>query len=117
MDAVTRRGTARGARLAFGGGRLLLGAKTGTGDNRRRKLDRSGRVTAEEVRSRTAAVVFTAGQRWYGVITAHVEGPSAAQHRFTSALPTRILALLGPRVLTAFGPSAATPRGGSRAGR
>ena len=46
--------------------------------------------------SRTATFTFCLGDRYYGVITAAVLGPQAAQYRFTSALPLAVMKILAP---------------------
>ncbi len=114
VRGVVEHGTARRVMAAFGGGALDVGGKTGTGDNRSRRLDESGRVVGESVQSRTGTLVFYVGDRWFGVVTAYVPGEAAGDYAFTSALPAQILKTLAPRILTAFGPArpqpAATPR-------
>src|SRR3546814_8809425 len=69
---------------------MVVGGKTGTGDNRTDRYARGGRVIGSVTRSRTATFVFFIGDRWYGTVTAHVEGADAARYRFTSALPTQL---------------------------
>jgi membrane peptidoglycan carboxypeptidase len=75
---------------------LRVGGKTGTGDE---LADRYGPGTeagkAKEV-SRSAAFAFFLGDRFFGVVTAHVPGVNAAKYRFTSALPTQVLKALEP---------------------
>ena len=96
---VVENGTARRARGTFAGreGRpLVVGGKTGTGDNRRRVYGAGGRLVGSQVINRTATLVFFAGERHFGVVTAYVEGSDAAQYRFTSGLPSQILRELGP---------------------
>jgi hypothetical protein len=46
--------------------------------------------------NRTAAFAFFVEDRLFGVITAHVEGPEAAEYRFTSSLPTQLFRALMP---------------------
>ena len=104
MTLVVSQGTARQAAGVLGGGMLVLGGKTGTGDNRNRRVDRHGRVFADTAMSRTATFVFVAGDRWFGVVTAHVSGPQAANYSFTSSLPARLMRDLAPGILPAFGP-------------
>ena len=103
MRDVVAGGTAASTRGVFGAGALTLAGKTGTGDNRSRRFDRRGRLISDEVRNRTAAFVFLVGERWFGVVTAHVAGEQAADYTFTSALPAHVLKLLAPKVLGAFG--------------
>ncbi len=98
MVAGVTRGTARrafGAVRAAAGSPLLIGAKTGTGDNRLRVVGRDGLVSYRVI-DRTATVVFFVGDRFYGAITAYVSGPAANRYTFTSALPLQILMMLGP---------------------
>jgi membrane peptidoglycan carboxypeptidase len=90
---VVERGTARrlaGAFVAADGSVLVSGGKTGSGDNRR--------APGQDPLNRTAAFVFYVGDRFYGVITASVEGPAAAEYRFTSSLPLAVLRLLAPDI-------------------
>jgi len=99
MVAGVTDGTARrafGAVRATDGSPLLIGAKTGTGDNRFRVVGRDGIVSEDRAIDRTATVVFFIGDRFYGAITAFVSGPAADRYTFTSALPLQILRMLGP---------------------
>ena len=68
------------------------------------------------VKDRTATFVFLAGDRWFGVVTAHVPGEAAAEYTFTSSLPVRLLRMLAPDMLPAFGPvrQAVAYNGGGR---
>ncbi len=98
MDVVAN-GTAKrlvGAYRDADGRPLPVGGKTGTGDE---LADRYGPGTAagkdKEV-SRSAAFAFFLGDRYFGVVTAHVPGPNAKHYRFTSALPTQVLKALEP---------------------
>ena len=98
MVAGVTRGTARrafGAVRAADGSPLVIGAKTGTGDNRLRVVKRDGLVTYRVI-DRTATVVFFIGDRFYGTITAFVSGAAADRYDFTSSLPLQILKMLGP---------------------
>jgi membrane peptidoglycan carboxypeptidase len=99
MVAGVTRGTARrafGAVRAADGSPLVIGAKTGTGDNRFRVVGRDGRISEDRAIDRTATVVFFIGDRFYGTITAFVSGGAADRYSFTSALPLQILRMLGP---------------------
>jgi membrane peptidoglycan carboxypeptidase len=96
---VVERGTGR--RLAGGVeipglGRLAIGGKTGTGDNRFTSIGPAGR--SSRVVNRTAAFVFTIGDRHFGTIVAFVPGAEAADYRFTSALPVQVFKHLLPAV-------------------
>jgi membrane peptidoglycan carboxypeptidase len=70
---------------------LPIGGKTGTGD----ELSDTYRGKDREV-SRSAAFAFFIGDRFFGVVTAHVPGDQARHYRFTSALPTQVLKVLAP---------------------
>jgi membrane peptidoglycan carboxypeptidase len=88
LMGVVEHGTAR--RLAGGvtldnGESLVIGGKTGTGDNRF-ETSRSSRVI-----NRTAAFTFLIGDRFFGTMVAYVPGEAAAGYRFTSALPVQIV--------------------------
>ncbi len=75
---------------------LPTGGKTGTGDE---LADRYGPGTTagkEKEVSRSAAFAFFIGDRFFGVVTAHVPGPNAKHYRFTSALPVQVLKALEP---------------------
>lgn len=88
MQNVVERGTARRAfeSVSLSDGTILsVGMKTGTGDNRRHNTDGTS-----EVQSRTATIVYTIDDRFYGSMTAFVEGPDAARYNFTSGLTTQI---------------------------
>jgi len=94
-------GTARRLKGVFrdaDGKPLVLGGKTGTGDNRFDTFGRGGSLIASRVTSRTSAFAFFIGDRYYGVVTASVVGPRAGAYRFTSALPLRFLELLAPSI-------------------
>jgi len=99
MVAVVARGTARrgvGAVRTADGVPLVIGAKTGTGNNRYRVVGRDGVVIEDRAVDRTSTVVFFIGHRFYGTITAFVAGAAADRYRFTSSLPVQILKMLGP---------------------
>jgi membrane peptidoglycan carboxypeptidase len=96
---VVERGTARRASGAFhtpDGAPILLGGKTGTGDHQKKRVDRWANVIEAEHVSRTATFVFFLGDRFHGVVTAHVQGPESAGYAFTSSLPAQVLRDLAP---------------------
>lgn len=98
MADVVANGTGRRVRDAFldeGGTPLLIGGKTGTGDNRHVVVDRRGERVASHSRNRTASLVFFVGNH-FGVVTAHVDGPEAGDFEFTSALPAQLLHHVAP---------------------
>lgn len=102
LRSVVADGTASRVEGAFARHGLVVGGKTGTGDNRRQVFDARGRLVREEVRNRTATLAFYIGDRWFGVVTAHVAGPAAADYDFTSALPTQVLRALAPHLAPIF---------------
>ena len=98
---VVDRGTARRARGAlFGaeGSPLVIGGKTGTGDNRFRVFGAGGRLLESRPVNRTATFAFFAGDRYFGVVTAYVPGQEAGDYRFTSALPSEVLRRIGEQL-------------------
>jgi membrane peptidoglycan carboxypeptidase len=100
---VVEHGTGR--RLAGGvepgdGERFEVGGKTGTGDNRFETIGPSGRTS--RVVNRTAAFVFTVGDRHFGTIVAFVPGSEASRFNFTSALPVQIFRHLTPALAPLF---------------
>jgi len=101
LAAVVREGTARRVAGAFtlGSTALVVGGKTGSGDNRYKTFARGGALKASRAVSRTAAFAFYLGDRYFGVITASVEGPEAGEYEFTSALPVAVLKLLAPAIM------------------
>jgi membrane peptidoglycan carboxypeptidase len=99
LSDVVETGTAARLRGAFTdstGAPVWLGGKTGTGDNRFQTYGRGRRLVGSRSVSRTATFTFCLGDRYYGVITAAVLGPQAAQYRFTSALPLAVMKILAP---------------------
>lgn len=98
---VVENGTGRRAGGAFtgpDGGVLIAGGKTGTGDHRYERFGRGGEVIESQVVNRTATFTFFLGDRFFGVISAHVAGPRAADYGFTSALPAQLLRSLAPEL-------------------
>lgn len=98
---VVEVGTARRVRGAFvqpNGTPVVVGGKTGSGDNRFKTFNRGGQVLSSRAVNRTATFVFYIGERYFGVLTAFVPGQEASGYRFTSALPVSILKLLAPSI-------------------
>ncbi|EPR11246.1 hypothetical protein M527_03990 [Sphingobium indicum IP26] len=110
---VVENGTARRAHEAIvgkDGTAMVIGGKTGTGDNRQMRYGSGGRLIGSEARSRTATFAFFIGQHYFGTITAFVEGADASHYRFTSALPAQLFKLLSPVIQRVTGkPSAGDP--------
>ncbi|NJM83888.1 MAG: glycosyl transferase family 51, partial [Tabrizicola sp.] len=99
MIDVVDNGTARRLQGGFdlaSGARVAIGAKTGTGDHRRKVVDRRGNLISSDVVSRTATVAFFIGERLFGNLTVFVPGPEAGKYSFTSSLPAQLLKALAP---------------------
>jgi len=102
MAAVVEQGTARRLNGVFkmaDGKVITVGGKTGSGDNRFQTFSRSGAVTSSRATNRTATFVFYIGERYFGVITAYVQGGEAEHYGFTSSLPVTLLKILAPTLL------------------
>jgi membrane peptidoglycan carboxypeptidase len=96
---VVENGTGRRIYRAFAdssGAPLVVGGKTGTGDNRTRIYGSSGQLLGAEVQNRTSTFVFFIDDRFFGTVTAFVTGPDAKRYGFTSSLPVQLLKALGP---------------------
>ncbi len=96
---VVEEGTARRIRNVIrtaDGEPVVVGGKTGTGDNRYRVFGPGGRLVESRSVNRTSTFVFFIGDRYYGVVSAFVPGADADHFWFTSALPTQILRELAP---------------------
>jgi membrane peptidoglycan carboxypeptidase len=81
-----------------GGRPLIVGGKTGSGDNRFDTTGAGGQVVSSRPVDRTAVFVFYIGDRYYGVLTALVRGKESGEYGFTSSLPVAILKLLAPDI-------------------
>ena len=78
-------------------GKLLsVGGKTGTGDHRKQAWGAGGRLLESKFISRAATFTFFLGERFFGVMTAYVEGDNAGLYHFTSSLPVQIVKFLKP---------------------
>jgi membrane peptidoglycan carboxypeptidase len=88
----------RGAYVAPDGRPLVVGGKTGTGDNRLKSFSAGKHLVDARVVDRTATFVFFLGERFYGTITAYVVGPEAGKYHFTSALAVQLLKSLTPQL-------------------
>ena len=99
MVDVVENGTARRLRGGFDrgtAGKVEIGAKTGTGDHRKKSFDRRGNLVSSEVVNRTATVVFFIGDNLFGNLTIFVSGKEAENYSFTSSLPAQLLKALAP---------------------
>ncbi|UVE18801.1 transglycosylase domain-containing protein [Pseudomonas sp. LS44] len=99
LAQVVEAGTARrlvGSFTQADGQPLVMGGKTGTGDNRIESVTRGGWVKSSKAMNRTATFVFYLGDHHYGTLTAFVPGRAAENFRFTSALPVQVLKGMAP---------------------
>jgi membrane peptidoglycan carboxypeptidase len=99
MVDVVENGTARRLRGGFdkvSNAPVQIGAKTGTGDHRRKTFDRRGNLLTSEAVNRSATVVFFIGDRLFGNLTIFVAGEAADRYSFTSSLPAQLLKALAP---------------------
>ncbi|MBU4114930.1 MAG: transglycosylase domain-containing protein [Gammaproteobacteria bacterium] len=99
---VVDQGTARRVKGAFtrrDGSVLAVGGKTGTGDHRFDVYGARGQLLESRVAGRSATFVFNICERFFGSITAYVQGPQAANYDFTSALPVQLLKVLSPSLM------------------
>jgi membrane peptidoglycan carboxypeptidase len=102
MSDVVSAGTARRVHQAYkrsDGQPYVIGGKTGTGDHRHETYGPGGQVLSSKVVNRTATFAFYLGDRFFGVISAHVPGPEAAKFDFTSALAAELLKVLSPSLV------------------
>jgi hypothetical protein len=102
MSNVVSSGTARRVYEAFkrsDGKPYVIGGKTGTGDHRHETYGPGGQVLSSRVVNRTATFAFYLGDRFFGVISAHVPGQEAAKFDFTSALAAELLKVLSPSLI------------------
>ncbi|MFC3912475.1 transglycosylase domain-containing protein [Pseudaeromonas sharmana] len=115
LSQVVEAGTARRIAGTFtlpDGTPLKMGGKTGTGDNRIEKVGRYGQIITSKAMNRTATFVFYLGEQHFGTLTAYVEGSSADNFRFTSALPVQVLKGMAPLLMPYLQPPTATPVSG-----
>ncbi|WP_253409739.1 transglycosylase domain-containing protein [Pseudomonas citronellolis] len=99
LSQVVDQGTARRLSGSFrrdDGSALVMGGKTGTGDNRIESFTRSGAVKSSRSLNRTATFVFYLGPRHFGTLTAYVAGSASSNFKFTSALPVQVLKGMAP---------------------
>lgn len=130
MQDVVEEGTARrvrGTLRTASGKPIPVGGKTGSGDNRYETFSANGEVLTSRAINRTASFVFIIGDRYFGMISAYVDGPEADAYGFTSSLALQafrnVAGAIEPmvRVGTAAEPRAAmrrvptAPRQGSHA--
>jgi membrane peptidoglycan carboxypeptidase len=101
LAQVVESGTAvrlAGALKNAAGQPIVMGGKTGTGDNRFERYGKGGQLLDSRVVNRTATFVFYLGDRYFGTLTALVPGEEAGQFGFTSSLTAQILKTLLPQL-------------------
>src|SRR5512139_1609998 len=101
LAQVVESGTAvrlAGALKDAAGQPIVMGGKTGTGDNRFERYGKGGQLIDSRVVNRTATFVFYLGDRYFGTLTALVPGEEAGQFSFTSSLTAQILKTLLPQL-------------------
>lgn len=99
---VVTNGTAKRVSTAFkraDGSILQVGGKTGTGDQRFDVYGAGGRLIESRFVNRSATFVFNIDERFFGSITAYVNGPQAENYDFTSALPVQLLKAVAPTLM------------------
>jgi membrane peptidoglycan carboxypeptidase len=109
IRGVVSEGTAKRVKTAFAqsdGSIIAVGGKTGTGDQRFDVYGAGGRLIESRFVNRSATFVFNIGERFYGSMTAYVQGPQAANYDFTSALPVQLLVTLAPSLMPMIEPPA-----------
>lgn len=94
---------------------IVIGGKTGSGDNRFDTFGRGGGVISSRPIDRTALLVFYLGDRYFGVLTVFVPGKEAGDYGFTSSLPVAVLRLLAPDLEKLWRKPPTTPGGGRAA--
>ena len=110
LSQVVDAGTARRLQGTFSrpdGAPLVMGGKTGTGDNRLQTFSAGGHVRSSKALNRTATFVFYIGPR-HGTLTAYVDGSESSQFKFTSALPVQVLKGMAPLLRDYLDPRTAT---------
>src|SRR5690606_22361991 len=75
---------------------LVVGGKTGTGDNRIHTVTRSGAIVSSSVVNRTATFVFVIGGSHFGTLTAVVPGEDAGAFHDAAASLAGVLKSMAP---------------------
>jgi hypothetical protein len=99
---VAQVGTAKRVKQAFvkdDGSVIMVGGKTGTGDQRFDVFGAGHRLIESRYVNRSATFVFNIGERFFGTMTAYVHGPQSENYDFTSALPVQLLVNLAPSLM------------------
>uniref|UniRef100_A0A486XUP2 peptidoglycan glycosyltransferase n=1 Tax=Rheinheimera sp. BAL341 TaxID=1708203 RepID=A0A486XUP2_9GAMM len=101
LQQVATEGTARRLQPAYASANVMIGGKTGTGDNRLVQLNSRGQQISSKALNRTATFAFYLGYQHFGVLTAYVPDAEADNFSFTSALPLQVMNSMAP-VLTPY---------------
>ena len=114
LAQVVEYGTGRPLKAAISGPDGVptqVGGKTGTdsGDSSYAAFAHGRATAASPTRGRTASFAFYVGDRYFGVITASVQGPTAADYGFTSELPLALLRQLAPLIEQRLAAAGAEP--------
>ena len=96
LQQVVSLGTGRRLHSAYADAAVVIGGKTGTGDNRLVQLNTKGQHVSSKALNRTATFAFYLGYQHFGVLTAYVPDASAEQFSFTSALPLQVMNSMAP---------------------
>jgi membrane peptidoglycan carboxypeptidase len=96
LQQVVEVGTGRRLQSAYTTTELVIGGKTGTGDNRLVQLNAKGQHVSSRALNRTATFAFYLGYQHFGVLTAYVPDADAEQFSFTSALPLQVMNSMAP---------------------
>lgn len=96
LQQVVSDGTARRLNSNYDATTVIIGGKTGTGDNRLVQLNARGQQISSKALNRTATFAFYLGYQHFGVLTAYVPDADADQFKFTSALPLQVMNSMAP---------------------
>jgi len=102
MRTVVESGTARRVYHSYAradGKFYTIGGKTGTGDHRFETYGPGGQLLSSRVVNRTATFAFFIGDRFFGVVSAHVPGQEAAKFDFTSSLAAELLKIVSGSII------------------
>ncbi|MEX1668269.1 transglycosylase domain-containing protein [Zhongshania guokunii] len=116
LAGVVENGTARRLKGLFvdaTGAPIQVGGKTGTGDHRIKSYGAGGRLIGSEAVNRNAIFTFYIGDRYFGVILAHVGGSQSTGFEFTSGLATQLLKIIHPVLQPALAENAVTVKSSS----
>jgi membrane peptidoglycan carboxypeptidase len=97
LIGVVENGTAsplKGTLHTADGREVVIGGKTGTGQNQYKVFGPGLSLVETRSVSRTATFVFFIGNRFFGTITAQVAGAGSQSYEFTSALPVKLFSVL-----------------------